>query len=106
MLRIETHAPGSYTISGYHPLPRLNEKGQTVVTHEVCQIVFAEEGQNNGVTPEILMELIEQHTGGGGKRESQKRESPPADEAKKQAMRDRMAAARAGKGKKPELQTA
>jgi hypothetical protein len=101
MLTIEQHAPGSYVISGYHPHARKNNQGQTVVTHEVCQIVFAEEGQNNGVTVEILQELIAKHTGG--------KDAPKTFESedRKQAQRDRMAAARAAKGKKtPELVTA
>ncbi len=102
MLRIETHAPGSYTISGYHPQARINQQGQTVVTHEVCQIVFAEDGQSNGVTAEILMDLIDLHFGG---KPAQASAAPAGDDAKKQAMRDRMAAARAKK-KTPDLVTA
>jgi hypothetical protein len=107
MLTIEQHAPGSYVISGYHPHARKNNQGQTVVTHEVCQIVFAEEGQNNGVTVEILQELIAKHTGGKAAPKPARDVVDAAAEANKQAQRDRMAAARAAKGKKThELATA
>lgn len=99
-LHIEEHAAGHYVISGYHPEARRNKEGQLLVTHDVCQIVFAEEGRNNGVTPEILLELIERHTGGAPAA------AAPVKQPANPAIAERMAKARAARGRKPELANA
>ena len=81
-LRIENHAPGFYTIAGYHPTSRHNEKGQHVACPTVCEIVFTEPGANNGVTPEILEDVIRRHRAEGGE-SSTPVASPPVAEAPK-----------------------
>ena len=62
-LRIETHAPGCYTVAGYNPEVRYNDKGQMLACPTVCELYFAEPGKSNGITPEILLEVILRHTG-------------------------------------------
>ena len=55
---IEHHAAGVYTITGYHRTERRNALGQILACPPVCEIFFAEPGLSNGVTPEILEEVI------------------------------------------------